>query len=66
MTHGKWGSPYTVPQLLVCRVVQSLHNNHMQMSIIEVSICMQTSAHGHFNDTHLHMVVMQTLYNSAY
>ena len=26
-------------QHLICRVVQSLHTNHMQMSIIEVSIC---------------------------
>ena len=30
---------YTAPQHLVCRVVQSLHTNHMQMSIIEVFIC---------------------------
>ena len=30
---------HTAPQHLVCRVVQSLHTNHMQMSIIEVSIC---------------------------
>ena len=30
---------YTVQQHLVCRVVPSLHINHMQMSIIEVSIC---------------------------
>ena len=29
----------TVPQHLVCRVVQSLHTNHMQMSIVEVFIC---------------------------
>ena len=29
----------TAPQHLVCRVVQSLHTNHMQMSIIEVFIC---------------------------
>ena len=29
----------TAQQHLVCRVVQSLHTNHMQMSIIEVSIC---------------------------
>ena len=29
----------TVQQHLVCRVVQSLHINHMQMSIIEVFIC---------------------------
>ena len=29
----------TAPQHLVCRAVQSLHINHMQMSIIEVSIC---------------------------
>ena len=29
----------TAPQHLVCRVVQSLHINHMQMSIIEVFIC---------------------------
>ena len=29
----------TVQQHLICRVVQSLHTNHMQMSIIEVSIC---------------------------
>ena len=27
---------------------------------------MQTSAYEHFNDTHLHMVDMQTLQNSAY
>ena len=56
----------TAPQHLVCRVVQSLHNNHMQMSIIEVSMCRRLHAYEHFNDTHLHMVVMQTLYNSAY
>eukprot|EP00731_Ephydatia_muelleri_P013950 Em0007g1260a len=31
--------PFTAPQHLVCRVVQSLHTNHMQMSIIEVFIC---------------------------
>ena len=30
---------YTAPQHLVCRVVQSLHTNHMQMSIVEVFIC---------------------------
>ena len=42
-------------QHLVCRVVQSLHTNHMQ-----------TSAYGRFNDTHLHMVGMQTLHISAY
>ena len=30
---------YTAPQHLVCRAVQSLHTNHMQMSIIEVFIC---------------------------
>ena len=29
----------TAPQHLVCRVVRSLHINHMQMSIIEVFIC---------------------------
>ena len=29
----------TAPQHLVCRVVQSLHINHMQMGIIEVFIC---------------------------
>ena len=29
----------TAPQHLVCRAVQSLHINHMQMSIIEVFIC---------------------------
>ena len=29
----------TAPQHSVCRVVQSLHINHMQMSIIEVFIC---------------------------
>ena len=28
----------TAPQHLICRVVQSLHTNHMQMSIIEVFI----------------------------
>ena len=28
----------TAPQHLVCRVVPSLHINHMQMSIIEVFI----------------------------
>ena len=27
---------------------------------------MQTSAYEHFNNTHLHMVGMQTLHNSAY
>ena len=31
--------PGTAPQHLVCRVVQSLHISHMQMSIIEVFIC---------------------------
>ena len=47
---------------LVCRVVQSLHTNHMQMSIN-----IQMSAYGHyFNNAHLHMVGMQTLYNSTY
>ena len=30
---------FTAPQHLVCRVVQSLHTNHMQMSIVEVFIC---------------------------
>ena len=30
---------YTAPQHLVCRVVPSLHINHMQMRIIEVFIC---------------------------
>ena len=30
---------HTALQHLVCRAVQSLHINHMQMSIIEVSIC---------------------------
>ena len=30
---------YTAPQHLVCRAVQSLHINRMQMSIIEVFIC---------------------------
>ena len=29
----------TAPQHLVCRVVQSLHTNHIQMSIVEVFIC---------------------------
>ena len=29
----------TAPQHLVCRAVQSLHTNHMQMSIVEVFIC---------------------------
>ena len=29
----------TAPQHLVCRAVQSLHINHLQMSIIELSIC---------------------------
>ena len=29
----------TAPQHLVCRVVRSLHTNHMQMSIVEVFIC---------------------------
>ena len=29
----------TEPQHLVCRVVQSRHTNHMQMSIVEVFIC---------------------------
>ena len=29
----------TAPQHLVCRAVQSLHINHMQMGIIEVFIC---------------------------
>ena len=29
----------TAPQHLVCRVVQSLHINRMQMSIVEVFIC---------------------------
>ena len=29
----------TAPQHLVCRVVQSLHINHMQTGIIEVFIC---------------------------
>ena len=29
----------TAPQHLVCRVVLSLHTNHMQMSIVEVFIC---------------------------
>ena len=52
----------TAPQHLVCRVVQSLHINHMQMSIIEVFICRRL----HFNNTHLHMVDMQTLHSSAY
>ena len=33
-----WGGG-TAPQHLVCRVVQSLHINHMQMGIIEVFIC---------------------------
>ena len=32
-------SSFTAPQHLVCRTVQSLHINHMQMSIIEVFIC---------------------------
>ena len=35
----KFTAAITAPQHLVCRVVQSLHTNHMQMSIIEVSIC---------------------------
>ena len=30
---------FTAPQHLVCRAVQSLHTNHIQMSIIEVFIC---------------------------
>ena len=30
---------FTAPQHLVCRVVQSLHTNHMQMSIVEVFVC---------------------------
>ena len=29
----------TAPQHLVCRVMQSLHNNPMEMSMIEVSVC---------------------------
>ena len=29
----------TAPQHLVCRAVQSLHTNHMQMSIVEVFVC---------------------------
>ena len=36
---GKYISPYTAPQHLVCRAVQSLHINHMQTGIIEVFIC---------------------------
>ena len=51
-------------QHLVCRVVQSLHTNHMQMCIIEVHL--QSSAHGHFNDIPCHMFDMQTQHNSAY
>ena len=30
---------HTAPQHLVCRVVQSLHINHMQTGVIEVFIC---------------------------
>ena len=56
----------TVQQHLVCRVVQSLHTNHMQMSIIEVSICRRLHMDTSIIDTHLHMVGMQTLHNSAY
>ena len=36
---GKLQAGCTTPQHLVCRVVQSLHTNHMQMSIVEVFIC---------------------------
>ena len=39
MPHPKKSSTSTAPQHLVCRAVQSLHINHMQMSIIEVFIC---------------------------
>ena len=35
----------------------------MQTGIIEVFIC--TSAYEHFNDTHLHMVGMQTLHTKC-
>ena len=46
-----WLSYITKPQHLVCRVVQSLHTNHMQMSIIEVSICKRASAYDCYADT---------------
>ena len=54
----------TVPQHLVCRVVQSLHTNHMQMSIIEVFICRRL----HMNTSMILICIwgMQTLHNSAY
>ena len=39
LADGRCGQMHTAPQHLVCRVVQSLHINHMQMSIIEVFIC---------------------------
>ena len=38
-THLWYMVHITAPQHLVCRVVPSLHINHMQMSIIEVFIC---------------------------
>ena len=37
--HTHTHATHTAPQHLVCRVVPSLHINHMQMSIIEVFIC---------------------------
>ena len=37
--HDHHYTSVTAPQHLVCRAVQSLHINHMQMSIIEVFIC---------------------------
>ena len=29
------------------------------------SVCLQTSAYGHFNDTHLHIFGLQTLYTKC-
>ena len=58
-------SRHTVPQHLVCRVVRSQHIDDIQMRIIEVSIC-KCLQNGHFNEMHLHTVVMEILHDSAY
>ena len=47
----------TAPQHLVCRVVPSLHINHMQMSIIEVFICRRL----HMNTSMIHGIQCNTL-----
>ena len=72
-----WKEPVMVDMLkaMHCATAFSMHScaesayqPYADEYLCKVFICvhMQTSAYEHFKDTHLHMVDMQTLHNSAY